>query len=90
MIYICRSCGWRINERYNNSNIASDSIGRYKIYKHQPFCSDECIQQAKRVPYILTRMQYIADWNEMPKYDAKCPNNISNWKVQRKIRKNTI
>ena len=78
MIYLCQSCGWRINERYN-SDMPPENVGKHLIYQHKAFCSEDCIETAKSNPGILTRTVVPSDWNE------QLNGAHSNWKIERKI-----
>jgi hypothetical protein len=75
MIYLCQNCGWRIKERYNKE-IKPENVGKYLIYSNKPFCSERCIEYAKKRPYILIRDVKPSDWDEI---------GDKNWKVMRKI-----
>lgn len=78
MIYLCQNCGWRINTRLCIKQRISNEpkeIGSHLLYCHKPFCSDWCIEEAKKHPYILERTVKPSDWNE------------PEWKINRKLRR---
>jgi len=96
MIYLCQTCGWRINERcytkYDiddetqfRDDINDEDIGKYLLYNHKPFCSVECINKAKEYPKILNREVVPSDWNESGWINKNRPNGIETWKTERKI-----
>jgi len=89
MILLCQTCGWRINERYNiykiENNENNEDIGKYLLYNHKPFCSIECINKAKQYPKILNREVIPSDWEEQGYINKNRPNDIENWKTERKI-----
>ena len=76
MILLCTGCGWRINQRYLR-DINPEDVGKYMIYKHKPFCSEGCIELAKRYPNILDRVLIPSDWEEN--------GVIREWKKDRKV-----
>jgi hypothetical protein len=85
MIYLCQTCGRRINERYNNSTIPSEQIGKHLLYKHMAFCSENCIDIAKQYPHkILHRPVIPYDWNEQGWHEGGV---YSNWKIERKLKR---
>ena len=73
MILLCQTCGWRINKRYTNSEQSLDDIGKFLMYNNKPFCSESCIEKAKKIPHILTIIKKPTDWDEPA------------WKIERKI-----
>ena len=77
MIYQCQYCGRRINERKNNEE-TPEKIGKCLLYNNKAFCSNWCIEQTKRYPYVLSL--------DRPYFDhyAWSP-EMSNWKRERKI-----
>lgn len=78
MIYLCQSCGWRINERNHTTH---ENIGKHLLYNHMAFCSNNCIEHAKSNPQILGRTVKPSDWNE----EGWTENGVwSNWKTNRK------
>lgn len=86
MIYLCQTCCMRINERCHMKehindisefkNISQENIGKYLLYNHKPFCSTECINQAKEYPQILNREIIPYDWNEQGYFNKDRPNAI--------------
>tara|TARA_B000000557_G_scaffold233217_1_gene207611 strand:+ start:99 stop:413 length:315 start_codon:yes stop_codon:yes gene_type:complete len=96
MIYLCQTCGWRINERCHTKediddktqfrdDICDEDIGKHLLYKHKAFCSIECINKAKKYPRILNRIVVPSDWNEQGWNNKDRPNGIETWKTERKI-----
>lgn len=80
MIYLCTGCGWRINQRYPNTegnHLLEEDIGKHLLYKHRAFCSKGCIELAKRYPILLEREVIPSDWEEN--------GIIREWKKDRKI-----
>lgn len=75
MIYLCQTCGWRINERIKIKHTPGVEIGQHFLYAHKPFCSQWCIDEAKKHPYILERTRKPSDWDE------------PQWKIDRKLRR---
>lgn len=85
MIHLCQNCGWRINQRYNNSSISQEKIGTHLLYNHMAFCSESCIENAKENPIVLKRQVRPSDWDEQ----GWTQNGVySNWKIERKINRN--
>tara|TARA_Y100001970_G_scaffold180354_1_gene219590 strand:+ start:147 stop:506 length:360 start_codon:yes stop_codon:yes gene_type:complete len=96
MIYLCQTCGWRINERCHTkediddktqfrNDIRDEDIGKHLLYKHKAFCSIKCINKAKEYPRILNRIVVPSDWNEQGWNNKDRPNGIETWKTERKI-----
>ena len=93
MIFLCQTCGMRINERcYQDdddelqfTDISDKDIGKHLLYNHKPFCSVRCINKAKDNPNILNREVIPYDWNEQGYNNKNRPNCIENWKTERKI-----
>ena len=80
MIYLCQNCGWRINERKYVKD--EKDIGKHLLYNHKPFCSERCINEAKKNPRILERQVIPSDWNEQ---GWGYPDDIKTWKTERKV-----
>lgn len=97
MIYLCQTCGYRINQRtcdgstWNpkeplaRNNINDADVGKHLLYNHKPFCSKECIEEAKNNPTILLRDVTPANYLERYKYNPERPNGLENWKTERKF-----
>jgi len=92
MIYLCQTCGYRINQRTGDASIYApketfkidiepEKVGKHLLYKHKPFCSEECIHLAIQKPYILSREVVPANILE------RGPNS---WKITRKLNKITV
>jgi len=92
MIYLCQCCGSRINQRTRDGSIwrsadeplgrtsvEPSQVGKYLLYNHKPFCSDLCIEYAKKHPYIMNVDVIPANILERE------PNG---WKTLRKINRN--
>lgn len=86
MIYLCQSCGWRINERIKNKD-TPENIGKHLLYKGRAFCSKNCIEFAKENPKILDVQVIPSNLDEAGWTDKNRPNGIANWKTERKINK---
>ena len=90
MIYLCQTCGYRINQRTQDrswwqpdeplqkTGIPDEDVGKHLIYNHMPFCSEDCIEMAKTKPHILQRLVTPANLFERGQ---------DTWKTQRKIRR---
>lgn len=97
MIFLCQTCGYRINQRtadgstwrpdepLKRTGVRDKDVGKHLLYNHKPFCSKECIGVAKKNPYILQREVVPSNELERPSYNPNRPNNLNNWKTERKI-----
>ena len=82
MIYYCQYCGWRINQRTQNI-ITPENIGKHLLYNGKAFCSEDCINIAKKRPYIMSLNK--------PYFEPyKWTEELSNWKNLRKLRRNKL
>lgn len=99
MIFLCQNCGHRINQRTGDRSIWNpdepsykieideSEIGKYLLYNHKPFCSEECIEYAKSKPYIMKKDVKPYNDYESGFYNPDRPNGIETWKTERKIRR---
>ena len=97
MIFLCQTCGCRINQRtadqsswrpdepLERTGVADADVGKHFLYNGRPFCGEFCIEQAKSKPYILKRE--VRPWNDFERCDSNPnrPNGLKNWKTERKI-----
>ncbi len=101
MIYLCQTCGYRINQRTcdgstwrpdsplrRNTQIKAEDVGKHLLYNHKPFCSVECIDVAKKIPYIMKREVIPSNDFEKGSFHPDRPNGIETWKTERKIKRN--
>ena len=99
MIYLCQTCGHRINQRtcdgsvyqpnepLRKRDIKAEDVGKHLLYNHKPFCSEKCIEEAKKNHTILLKDVTPANELERCKYNPDRPNGLANWKTERKIRR---
>ena len=97
MIFLCQTCGYRINQRtcdgstwrpdetLGRTGVRDEDVGKHLLYNHKPFCSNECIEEAKNNPYILKREVIPSNALERPDFNPDRPNGLENWKTERKI-----
>ena len=97
MIFLCQTCGYRINQRtcdgpswrpdepLGRTGVRDEDVGKHLLYNHKPYCSKECIEVAKKNPYILQREVRPANALERPDFNPDRPNGLENWKTERKI-----